>query len=224
MKCAATGTPYTVFGYKGKQVRDNIHSADLIARLRRVLPRPRARRGLQHRRRPLSATARCCEAIELCEEIAGRELQLDLRRDEPHRRPHLVDQRSRPSSRATTRSGGSQYDVPRDPRRDLRRQRRALGRSACADRSGKQTSSAFASMPSTTTPRSGASWRRRDAGRPMCVSAPGGARRDDRRARPGAPPSAEPPRPGRARRAAGALGAQLAARGGPAATGCTDRS
>jgi len=30
MKCAATGTPYTVFGYKGKQVRDNIHSADLI--------------------------------------------------------------------------------------------------------------------------------------------------------------------------------------------------
>lgn len=31
MKCAMTGTPYTVFGYKGKQVRDNIHSADLIA-------------------------------------------------------------------------------------------------------------------------------------------------------------------------------------------------
>jgi Nucleoside-diphosphate-sugar epimerases len=31
MKCAVTGTPYTVFGYKGKQVRDNIHSADLIS-------------------------------------------------------------------------------------------------------------------------------------------------------------------------------------------------
>src|SRR5207247_2589503 len=30
IKCAATGTPYTVFGYKAKQVRDNIHSADLI--------------------------------------------------------------------------------------------------------------------------------------------------------------------------------------------------
>ncbi|MFP4009895.1 MAG: NAD-dependent epimerase/dehydratase family protein, partial [Spirulinaceae cyanobacterium] len=30
MKCAATGKSYTVFGYKGKQVRDNIHSADLI--------------------------------------------------------------------------------------------------------------------------------------------------------------------------------------------------
>ena len=30
MKCIVTGTPYTVYGYKGKQVRDNIHSADLI--------------------------------------------------------------------------------------------------------------------------------------------------------------------------------------------------
>jgi len=31
MKQTATGMPYTVFGYQGKQVRDNIHSADLIA-------------------------------------------------------------------------------------------------------------------------------------------------------------------------------------------------
>jgi CDP-paratose 2-epimerase len=30
MKCAITQTPYTVLGYKGKQVRDNIHSWDLV--------------------------------------------------------------------------------------------------------------------------------------------------------------------------------------------------
>ena len=30
MKCAITKTPYTIFGYKGKQVRDNIHSWDLV--------------------------------------------------------------------------------------------------------------------------------------------------------------------------------------------------
>ena len=29
MKCTVTGRPYRVFGYKGKQVRDNIHSADV---------------------------------------------------------------------------------------------------------------------------------------------------------------------------------------------------
>src|SRR5215207_3884923 len=30
MKCTVTGEPYTIFGYGGKQVRDNIHSADVV--------------------------------------------------------------------------------------------------------------------------------------------------------------------------------------------------
>jgi CDP-paratose 2-epimerase len=30
VKCIATGVPYTIFGYKGKQVRDNIHAHDLV--------------------------------------------------------------------------------------------------------------------------------------------------------------------------------------------------
>ena len=30
VKCAITGVPYTIFGYKGKQVRDNIHSRDMV--------------------------------------------------------------------------------------------------------------------------------------------------------------------------------------------------
>ena len=30
IKCVATGVKYTIFGYKGKQVRDNIHSFDLV--------------------------------------------------------------------------------------------------------------------------------------------------------------------------------------------------
>ena len=45
MRCTITGQPYTVFGYGGKQVRDNIHSADLVAafeafRRRRRAPAP----------------------------------------------------------------------------------------------------------------------------------------------------------------------------------------
>ena len=31
MKCTVTGQPYTVFGYGGKQVRDNIHAADVVS-------------------------------------------------------------------------------------------------------------------------------------------------------------------------------------------------
>jgi hypothetical protein len=30
VKCALTETQYTVFGYQGKQVSDNIHSLDLV--------------------------------------------------------------------------------------------------------------------------------------------------------------------------------------------------
>ena len=30
VRCAVTGRPYTIYGYKGKQVRDNIHSNDLV--------------------------------------------------------------------------------------------------------------------------------------------------------------------------------------------------
>lgn len=30
IKCAITGKPQTIYGYKGKQVRDNIHRTDML--------------------------------------------------------------------------------------------------------------------------------------------------------------------------------------------------
>ncbi len=42
MKCVVTGEPYTVFGYRGKQVRDNIHSADLIRAFDQFFRAPRS--------------------------------------------------------------------------------------------------------------------------------------------------------------------------------------
>ncbi len=93
MKCTVTGTPYTVFGYAGKQVRDNIHSADLIAAFDAFHARPA--------RRPPSTTSAAAgfsncsmlEAIEVCERIAGRELELGDGRGAADRRPPLVDLR-----------------------------------------------------------------------------------------------------------------------------------
>ncbi|MGH7304513.1 MAG: NAD-dependent epimerase/dehydratase family protein [Candidatus Rokuibacteriota bacterium] len=41
LKCAVTDAPYSVFGYKGKQVRDNIHAADLIEAFWSFFRRPR---------------------------------------------------------------------------------------------------------------------------------------------------------------------------------------
>lgn len=40
VKCIATGIPYTIFGYKGKQVRDNIHANDLIRAFHKVYEHP----------------------------------------------------------------------------------------------------------------------------------------------------------------------------------------
>ena len=42
MKCAITGDKYTVFGYKGKQVRDNIHSLDVAKFMAAFADTPRA--------------------------------------------------------------------------------------------------------------------------------------------------------------------------------------
>lgn len=41
MRCAMTHTPYTIFGYSGKQVRDAIHSKDLIDAFDQVWREPR---------------------------------------------------------------------------------------------------------------------------------------------------------------------------------------
>jgi CDP-paratose 2-epimerase len=42
MKVALSGKPYTVFGYKGKQVRDNIHSFDVVRAFEEFARNPRA--------------------------------------------------------------------------------------------------------------------------------------------------------------------------------------
>lgn len=77
MKCTVTGTPYTVFGYEGKQVRDNIHSADLIAAFDafRKAPRPAAVYNIGGGR---FSNCSMLEAIDACERIAGRELQWEM--------------------------------------------------------------------------------------------------------------------------------------------------
>ena len=73
MICAVTGRPYRVFGYGGKQVRDNIHSADLVDAFAAFIRAPRAGEvynigGSRH------CNCSMLEAINYCEEISGRRL------------------------------------------------------------------------------------------------------------------------------------------------------
>lgn len=74
MKCTVIGKPYTVFGYKGKQVRDNIHSADLVNAFFQFYRAPRVAEvynmgGGRH------CNCSMLEAIDLCQTISGRELR-----------------------------------------------------------------------------------------------------------------------------------------------------
>lgn len=73
MKCAVTGTPYTIFGYKCKQVRDNLHSADLIRAFDEFFKNPRSGQVYNIGGGRFSNCS-MMEVISLCEEITGKKL------------------------------------------------------------------------------------------------------------------------------------------------------
>ena len=74
------GNHYNVFGYKGKQVRDNIHSADLIAAFHQFYLAPRVAEVYNiggGRESNCSMT----EAIEMCEAITGQPMDYSYQED-----------------------------------------------------------------------------------------------------------------------------------------------
>jgi len=73
MKCTVTGEPYTIFGYKGKQVRDNIHSYDLVNAFYYFYQNPRTSEVYNIGGSRFSNCS-MLEAVQLCEEIAGEKL------------------------------------------------------------------------------------------------------------------------------------------------------
>jgi CDP-paratose 2-epimerase len=74
VKCAVTETPYVVFGYGGKQVRDNIHSFDLVNAFWHFFENPRSGEVYN------IGGGRFCncsmlEAIDKCQSLTGRKMQ-----------------------------------------------------------------------------------------------------------------------------------------------------
>lgn len=72
-KCVVHGRPYRVFGYRGKQVRDNIHSHDLVSAFWEFFQKPRVGEvynlgGSRH------ANCSMLEAIAICERLSGKKL------------------------------------------------------------------------------------------------------------------------------------------------------
>jgi CDP-paratose 2-epimerase len=78
MRSTVLGEPYTVFGYGGKQVRDNIHSADLVAAFEAFHRAPRPGGAVYNIGGGRFSNCSMLEAIELCQRISGRELDWTL--------------------------------------------------------------------------------------------------------------------------------------------------
>jgi len=73
MKCAITQSHYTIFGYNGKQVRDNMHSYDLVNMFWHYYQNPKHGEvynagGGRH------SNCSILEAITFCEEISGNKM------------------------------------------------------------------------------------------------------------------------------------------------------
>ena len=73
MRCAMSGTPYTIFGYKGKQVRDAIHSNDLIHAFAAFFEAPRVAEVYNIGGGRFSNCS-VLEAIEMSERISGQKM------------------------------------------------------------------------------------------------------------------------------------------------------
>lgn len=77
MKCTVTGTPYTVFGYGAKQVRDNIHAYDVVRAFQAFHENPTVA-AVYNLGGGRASNVSMLEAIAACEQIAGRELNWTL--------------------------------------------------------------------------------------------------------------------------------------------------
>ena len=86
VKCAVTGRAYTIFGYKGKQVRDNIHSSDLVSAFWNFYQKP-GRGAVYNMGGSRHSHCSVLEAIRLVEELSGRKLEYRLT-DQARTRAH----------------------------------------------------------------------------------------------------------------------------------------
>jgi len=73
VKCNITGSQYTIFGYKGKQVRDNIHSYDLINMFWHYFKNPR-QGEVYNAGGSRNSNCSMIEAIQICEKITSKKM------------------------------------------------------------------------------------------------------------------------------------------------------
>lgn len=76
VRCAISGKKYSIYGYKGKQVRDNIHSYDLVNAFYHFYENPRSGEAYNMGGGRFSNVS-MLEAIEITEKICGRKMNYE---------------------------------------------------------------------------------------------------------------------------------------------------
>ncbi len=76
-KCSVQNQKYTIYGYKGKQVRDNIHSSDLVSAFWYFFQNPRSGEvynigGSRH------SNCSILEIIQIVQDLTGKEFQYEV--------------------------------------------------------------------------------------------------------------------------------------------------
>jgi len=79
VKCCVNDIPYTIFGYKGKQVRDNIHSSDLISAFDAYFESPRANGEVYNIGGGTYSNCSVIEAINLIENMINKKLNYTIK-------------------------------------------------------------------------------------------------------------------------------------------------
>ncbi len=77
IKCINNGKKYTIFGYKGKQVRDNIHSHDLVNAFYHFYQKPRSGE-VYNMGGARNSNISMLEAIEKIEKLLGKKANYEL--------------------------------------------------------------------------------------------------------------------------------------------------
>jgi CDP-paratose 2-epimerase len=80
IKCINSGKKYTIFGYKGKQVRDNIHSYDLVNAFWHFVQNPRSGE-VYNIGGARNSNISMLEAIEKIEKLLGKKANYELSED-----------------------------------------------------------------------------------------------------------------------------------------------
>jgi CDP-paratose 2-epimerase len=81
IKCIYSGKKYTIFGYKGKQVRDNIHSHDLVNAFWHFYQKPQAGGQVYNMGGARNSNISMLEAIEAIEKRLGKKANFEMSPD-----------------------------------------------------------------------------------------------------------------------------------------------